>query len=165
MTEEEPKLPADSLIPGTEWIPSEQQPTQAQTRRIRVTYEYQGSLPPPEMLAGYEKVFPGCAERIVAMTERQGHHRQQTETTIVGASVASEKRGSNYGLVIALVALIGSFILIDHDKIVPGLIVFFGDIGGIVSVFVLGRHTRRDVPDNGNGEDEEHNKSSSDAPS
>jgi uncharacterized membrane protein len=30
---------------------------------------FRGPLPPPAMLAGYEAVFQGCAERVVAMAE------------------------------------------------------------------------------------------------
>jgi uncharacterized membrane protein len=33
------------------------------------------------MLAHYEQVFPGCAERIVKMAENQAEHRQGLERT------------------------------------------------------------------------------------
>ena len=38
-----------------------------------------GPLPPPEMLAQYEEILPGAAERILSMAERQAEHRQKME--------------------------------------------------------------------------------------
>ena len=38
-----------------------------------------GPLPPPEMLAQYEEILPGAAERILSMAERQAEHRQKLE--------------------------------------------------------------------------------------
>jgi uncharacterized membrane protein len=35
------------------------------------------------MLVQYNQAFPGCAERIVAMAERQAAHRQDIEKTAI----------------------------------------------------------------------------------
>ena len=45
------------------------------------------------MLAEYERIFAGCAERLVAMAESQLSHRQGLESTVVRGNVAAEKRG------------------------------------------------------------------------
>jgi uncharacterized membrane protein len=140
MMEQESDLSLALPAPDTQRVPNQK------NRRVTVPHiasEFRGPLPPPEMLAKYERVFPGCAERIVAMTEQQGRHRRWTESTIVTASIDSEKRGSNYGLILASVALIGSFVLMGMGRTVPGLTVFFVDIAGIVGVFVYGRWIRR----------------------
>jgi hypothetical protein len=33
--------------------------------------QFQGPVPPPQMLAEYEKVLPGSADRLIRLTERQ----------------------------------------------------------------------------------------------
>lgn len=42
---------------------------------------FSGPLPPPEILAEYEKVIPGFAERLLSMTEENAKHRRATEST------------------------------------------------------------------------------------
>lgn len=41
--------------------------------------EYQGPLPPPQMLQGYEDIEKGLASRIVAMAERTSRKHLNTE--------------------------------------------------------------------------------------
>lgn len=40
----------------------------------RRSQSYQGPLPPPQMMAGYEEVLPGLADRIMAMAEETSAH-------------------------------------------------------------------------------------------
>lgn len=40
---------------------------------------FSGPLPPPEMLARYEEIVPGVAERIVVVVEEQHRHRMDVE--------------------------------------------------------------------------------------
>ncbi len=62
-------------------------PPEADASEIRISkrevlsaaFRFQGPLPPPQMLREYEDVFSGCADRIVAMAERQSAHRQAME--------------------------------------------------------------------------------------
>ncbi len=64
-----------------------------------VVRHYQGPLPPPAMLRGYEEVVPGGAERILAMAERQAAHRQTIEA-----------RGQLFGFSLAVCAIAGGFL-------------------------------------------------------
>ena len=61
------------------------------TRSITSTTRFEGPIPPPAALADYDKVFPGCAERLVALAESQSAHRQELEKTVVRANVAAER--------------------------------------------------------------------------
>src|SRR5258708_6290391 len=86
---EEPKAPTvipESDIQATveqvaEEIPKNARLMRAIVREVKTELHYSGPLPPPEMLVGYNDAFPGCAERIVAMAERQSQHRQDMEKT------------------------------------------------------------------------------------
>lgn len=64
-----------------------------------VVGHYQGPLPPPAMLRGYEEVVPGSGERIIAMAERQAAHRQNIES-----------RGQLFGFSLAASAIAGGFL-------------------------------------------------------
>lgn len=64
-----------------------------------VVRHYQGPLPPPAMLRGYEEVVPGSGERIIAMAERQAAHRQRIES-----------RGQLFGFSLAASAIAGGFL-------------------------------------------------------
>jgi uncharacterized membrane protein len=41
------------------------------------------------MLVQYNEAVPDAADRIIAMAERQSAHREQLETAVVNANVAS----------------------------------------------------------------------------
>nr|DAH82019.1 MAG TPA: putative membrane protein [Caudoviricetes sp.] len=48
---------------------------------------WQGPLPPPSVLQGYDSVVSGAAERILAMAEKEQSHRHSTETATVEAQL------------------------------------------------------------------------------
>ncbi len=64
-----------------------------------VVQHYQGPLPPPAMLRGYEELVPGGVARILAMAERQAAHRQTIES-----------RGQLFGFSLAVCAIAGGFL-------------------------------------------------------
>jgi uncharacterized membrane protein len=91
------------------------------------------------MLAGYEKVFPGCAERIVGMAESQLAHRQQLEAAHLAGTLAAERRGQLFGFALGGVAILGGVLLIALDKDVQGLIAILAALGTLLGAFVYGR--------------------------
>ena len=66
---------------------------------------YSGPLPPPEILAGYEKTLPGIADRLVSVFEENVKHSQEIEIKRLEASILYTARGQNRGLIITLVGL------------------------------------------------------------
>lgn len=48
---------------------------------------YAGPIPPPAMLARYNEVLPGAAERILKMAEEQSSHRQYLEKAVVNSDI------------------------------------------------------------------------------
>ena len=65
------------------------------------TFEFSGPLPPPQILQGYNQAFAGCAERIVAMTERQSAHRQAIERSVIDANCQAQTRGQYFAFILA----------------------------------------------------------------
>jgi uncharacterized membrane protein len=103
---------------------------------------FSGPLPPPHTLSEYESVFPGCAERIVAMAERQSSHRQQLENSRIEASNRTEHRGQIFAFIIALAAILGGVYLISIGKDASGLTAIIAALGSLVDAFVYGKYTQ-----------------------
>lgn len=77
---------------------------------------YAGPIPPPEVLAQYEKVLPGLADRIMAESERQRAHRQEAEMTLIRNDARARMAGLIVGMVIALAALALAGVLAALDQ-------------------------------------------------
>lgn len=104
-----------------------------------VSVKYRGPLPPPAVLVKYNEAFPGCAERIMAMAERQAAHRQALESSALAGKLTAERRGQTLGFLLALTAVIAGSTLIAFDKDAGGLATIAGALAGLVAVFVYGR--------------------------
>jgi uncharacterized membrane protein len=102
---------------------------------------FSGPLPPPQMLVQYNQAFPGCAERIVAMAERQATHRQDLEKTAITSNRKRELTG--LGLLIALSAIACGTYLAIYDKSVAGLGTIIGTVASLVAVFIYGKYTQK----------------------
>ena len=96
-------------------------------------------MPPPAVLVKYNEAFPGCAERIVAMAERQAAHRQALESSALAGKLTAERRGQALGFAVALTAILAGSTLIAFDKDTGGLATIAGALAGLVAVFVYGR--------------------------
>jgi uncharacterized membrane protein len=115
----------------------------------------QGPIPPPEMLAAYERTHPGLAERLVAMAEAQSLHRQEMEK--VSAKMVSDdaiasrlerRRGQVIGGIVVIIA-ISAAVAVGVWGNGPWANAASAAIGGIplvglVLVFMTGRRTSND---------------------
>lgn len=79
---------------------------------------FSGPLPHPDILAQYEDVVPGVAERIVVMTEEQHQHRMNVETgslTLVREGLRVEMIGQSSALVIAVASAVVAIVTAITD--------------------------------------------------
>ena len=95
------------------------------------------------MLAEYNKLFPGCAERIVAMAESQTAHRQELEKAVVHGNIADAKRGQTYAFILGLVVMAGGIGLVGFGRPVEGLVAVVAALGTLAGVFIWGRTQQR----------------------
>lgn len=112
-------------------------------RRVNklVTREFfEGPIPHPTILRQYEQVFPGAAERIVAMAEKQSQHRQKIESDIVSSDIANERRGMHYSLFITIVLMLIGALLIYMKRDTAGYFSLFGP-----SIFHAGNYIYKKV--------------------
>ncbi len=128
--------------PGDEGTPSESM------LEIRAA-SFSGPVPPPSVLADYEKLLPGTADRLIQMAEEESKHRRQTERLIVESQVEDGRAerserfiGQLCGLTIGVVAIIaGGLAAIFGETAgqISGGFIGAGGVAGLVSVFIFGR--------------------------
>ncbi|SRR6266446_2754465 len=80
--------------------------------KAEASMRFEGPLPPPALLAKYDEIHPGLANRLVCMAESEAQHRHEMEKTVLNADIAENKRersearcGQLCGLVITLAGL------------------------------------------------------------
>jgi|GEM_PF-2361033 len=110
------------------------------------SFHYRGPLPPPDMLAGYEQVKHGFADRIIKIAENEQNHRQEMEKIYAQSSehqldrnTTLSFRGQLFAFVIAMTAVCGGIYLIANDKSAAGLTAIIAALVALVAVFIVGK--------------------------
>lgn len=103
---------------------------------------YSGPLPSPDFLRQYNEILPGLGERIVTMAEKQSEHRMQLEKIVIPNQVSESRRGQFFGLLIASICIISSFVLAMYGHDVVAGVVGGATVVGLVTVFVYGKKSQ-----------------------
>jgi uncharacterized membrane protein len=98
-----------------------------------------GPIPAPALLADYDKILPGCAERIVKMAEENSRHRREMERTALDTNRALALRGQWFGFGICLLAIGGGIGLAAIGRDIAGLGSVVSALVGLVTLFIVGR--------------------------
>jgi uncharacterized membrane protein len=123
-------------------------PDSAQIKSVetREATIHSGPLPTPAMLAEYDRVHPGLAERIIALAEGEAAHRRSIQNSTLQGNIdymrsgmAAEKRGQWLASSIAVVlASLGAYVVIQgHD--VAGSAIGVTGVASIVTALIVGR--------------------------
>lgn len=108
-------------------------------RVISQSIQYQGPLPPPEMMARYGELIEDGPNRLMRLLEKQTDHRIQMESQLVGTRVSTTKHGQYFAA--GLSAFFGIIALVlgisGHDWLAGTICVT--TIIGLATVFVLGK--------------------------
>lgn len=136
------KTRANTLIEPEEADDSEQI---AEVLARVIEQKFSGPIPPPNIIAGYEKVIPGAADRIIRMAEQQSSHRQEMELMQIKAEIRDNLLGVifAFGLGIGcLAACIITVLMVPAAAgAICGSILGVTGIGSIVTAFL--KNTRR----------------------
>jgi uncharacterized membrane protein len=126
-----------------------------------VVAAWYGPLPPPTLLAEFDKVIPGAAERILTLAERQAAHRQSLEAKeqvlreiqtrqdfeLSRDALVKEFRiaavGTISAFVLSMTTVLLSFWAIFHGYSIEGSILGGGTIAALVGAFIYGSHMRK----------------------
>ena len=110
----------------------------AETQIVGLRVDFQGPLPPPEVLEGYARLVSSAPERILQMAERQAAHRQEIERRNSRRPWLGILTGSLIAL--ALLGLAG-YALYLGEPLVGGLLGGV-DVAGLVAVYIYGTRNR-----------------------
>ncbi len=122
----------------------------SENEEIQISQTYTGPLPPPTYFAQYEQIYPGAANRILKMAEREQamaessqQHNLRMEEIAIQAKIKEIHLGQVLGFLIALVALIGSFLLIAFGKDIIGIATLLGSIATFGTAFLYDLHASK----------------------
>lgn len=85
-------------------------PSQQVSVRTETSVQWQGPLPPPEVLDKFNSVIPDGAARIMTMAEKEQAHRISIESQGVAANVNEARRGQLMGAVLSALCIIGTIL-------------------------------------------------------
>ena len=100
---------------------------------------HSGPIPHPHLLAQYDAVVPGAAERIIAMAERQQAHRHSLEASDLQGNIGYAKRGQWMAYTLTSASfVIGVYLATNGAQALAG--VLFGTvILGLVASFLASK--------------------------
>jgi uncharacterized membrane protein len=93
---------------------------------------YAGPIPPPSMLAEYNKAIPGLGDRIVGWVEKQSEHRRSLEDIRTRGAEDRMKRGQMLASAVAVTGVV-----------VAGITAIFGNpwAAGMIAIVSVGGPT------------------------
>jgi len=118
------------------------------------TEQFQGPIPSPKILAGYEQLLPGAADRILTMAEKEENHRHAmdkmsltAETDGLKNEANDTKRGQYCGLIIGITAILAGTYTSVNGFPWAGSFIGAGGVIGLVSAFIVGRKNSNENQD------------------
>lgn len=100
-------------------------------------------LPPPEMLAAYERAQPGLIDKIIAMTEHESEHRRGLEKSKLQAEIHSLQRGDDliskaqiFAFTLSIIAIIIGGIVGILGAQITGSFIGTSGVVGIIAAFI-----------------------------
>lgn len=149
-TKSKRRRPAKSRVPAYKGQ-GRDEPYQALTKEFleslpdqtRVAYidaaSFNGPLPPPSLLEGYESTLPGAAERILRLAEKEQSHRQDWEMAALSAQRLDIRRGQWMGFALGIIGMVVAVILAIIDRPYIAGVSLGTVLAGILTAFLRGR--------------------------
>nr|WP_298380874.1 DUF2335 domain-containing protein [uncultured Halomonas sp.] len=114
-------------------------------QRVEIA-QFSGPLPPPALLASYEQVLPGAAERIFQLTEREQEFRHRKDGRFqdylkdeLKESTLTQRIGQVAATIISLVALGLGFYAFSVGASGWGVAIVITEIAALAGAFVFSR--------------------------
>lgn len=141
-----PRKPNEISVSESNQVANEQQT--ASSRGLSASFAVQmsrfsGPIPSPEVLAKYEEVIYGLADKLIDRFEKQSDHRMELEKKVTDADILQSRMGLIFGAVIAMSFLWCSYHLVMSGHDVAGGTLGASSIGGIITTFVVGSKKRQ----------------------
>ncbi len=105
---------------------------------------FAGPIPPPKMLAEYNKAQPDAADRILQMAERQQVHKHRIEGETIEGRIRHADRGQYFSAIISFASIIAGVLSMWFGF--PGYaIILWSPSGVLIAVSVIIRITNQIV--------------------
>lgn len=105
-----------------------------------IEQKFSGPIPPPNIIAGYESVVAGSADRIIRMAEQQSLHRQNIELMETKAEIRDSLLGVIFAFILGTGCLVACVITVTlvpaAAGAVSGAVLGITGIGSIVAAFL-----------------------------
>ena len=140
------KAPSDpQIMECLKGLPEGEKQTVAQILSMVRAESFSGPIPHPDILAKYNELVPGSADRLIGSYEKEQNHRHGCEDKIVGAETFSVKFGmiSAVGIAIICLAVVIVLAMLDSDPWVQGTV-------SLAMVSLVGVLVTRKPPKNSN---------------
>lgn len=96
---------------------------------------YQGDLPHPNILQGYNELYPDAAKRIIENGIAETEHRRKMEEKYLSGNISAHRLGQFLGFIVAL-AIVGSgTFLIFTGHAITGSIMTGATALGVIGLF------------------------------
>lgn len=103
-----------------------------------VSESFRGPVPSPKMLADYESVLPGLADRLVVLTEEEQKHRHSWMDSTKDLTAWKDRRGQWMGYSLSLIVLGMAFYFATQGNFWFAGTLVTVDLVGLASVFAIG---------------------------
>ena len=128
----------DNIVNQVESLPEEERSLIYQRLEI-----YQGDLPHPKILEGYNVLYPDAAKRIIENGIAETEHRRDMDKRYLNANIWAHNLGQVLGFIIAILIIAGGIYLILEDHQVSGSI-----LSGVSALGVIGMFTGNNSKNN-----------------
>lgn len=129
----------DEIIDEVEKLPEEEK--QLVTRHLEV---YQGDLPHPDILHGYNKLYPKAAEEIIKNGIAESQHRRVMNEKFLASQVHAHYFGQILAFFFGLVLVIGSIYLMRTDHPIAGGVMTSTTLLGALGIFTNQKSDKND---------------------
>ncbi|PJK07994.1 hypothetical protein CO610_07465 [Lysobacteraceae bacterium NML95-0200] len=157
MSNEESPVPKKVEQPPVEQMEAKMPPINVQMdlHELRIAeYEekWSGPLPSPRVLAQFNDIVPGAAERILKMAEEEGRHARDMEAETLQKVWRGQLLGQVFALVVALAGMGASTVLAlkGHDGVAA--ILAGTTVTVVVGAFLKRRQARKKKEESASGD-------------
>ncbi|MCS4488388.1 DUF2335 domain-containing protein [Streptococcus sciuri] len=131
---------AKDLVDKVEKLPQEER--QIVLEKLEI---YQGDMPHPDILKGYNQLYPKAAEMIIQNGIRESEHRRKMEERYLAGNLRSHQLGQFLGFIIALVIVAGGVFLIYKNHPITGTLLSGTTAVGVVGLFTGNKEDKNDT--------------------
>ena len=128
------------------------------------TQVFQGPSPHPDILAGFDKLVPGTAQRLIQLAEDESLHRRKMEQQAMSANVNAQKQnlelneyqnkavfksdtiGQTFGLIVSLACIAGAIYLGLNNHQGTAIALAALPTAAVIRAFFINKHQQPTKP-------------------